>query len=197
VVAEGLPEPLGVLARVAAALTRLDVPYFVAGSLASSLHGEPRSTNDIDLVADLDAQRIEALIADVGADFYLDPGAVREAVANRTSFNLVHLATATKVDVFLLISEPFEVERMRTRQRVALGGAPALEAFVDAPEHTVLRKLEWFDRGGRVSERQWRDAVGVLRVQGERLDQARLRRWAGPLGVTDLLEQALGEARER
>lgn len=77
-VAEGLPEPLGVLARVAAVLTRLDVPYFVAGSLASSLHGEPRSTNHIDLVADLDARRAEALVADVGADFYLDPAAVRE-----------------------------------------------------------------------------------------------------------------------
>jgi hypothetical protein len=188
-VIDGLPEPLGVLARVAAVLTRLDVPYFVAGSLASSLHGEPRSTNDIDLVANLDARRAEALIADVGADFYVDPGAVREAVAERTSFNLVHLATATKVDVFLLTAEPFEVERMRARLRVALGGAPALEVFVDAPEHT--------DRGGRVSERQWRDAVGVLRVQGERLDQARLRRWAGSLGVTDLLDEALAEARER
>lgn len=122
---------------------------------------------------------------------------MREAVAHRTSFSLVHLATATKVDVFLLTGEPFHVERMRARLRVTLGGAPALKAFVGAPEHTVLRKLEWFDRRGRASERQWRDAVGVLRVQGERLDQARLRRWAAALGVAGLLEQALAEARER
>lgn len=167
---DGAPAPLSVLARLTAALAGLEVPYFVAGSLASSLHGEPRSTNDIDLVADLDARRAEALVADLADAFYVDADAVRDAVARRTSFHLVHLASATKVDVFLLTDEPFEVERMRTRQRVHVGDEPGLETYVDAPEHTVLRKLEWDDRGGQVSERQMagcpRRAAGVGRAAG-------------------------------
>lgn len=134
------------------------------------------------------------LVADLADAFYVDADAVRDAVARRTSLNLVHLASATKVDVFLLTDEPFEVERMRTRQRVHVGDEPGLETYVDAPEHTVLRKLEWYDRGGQVSERQWRDVLGVLQVQGERLDQDRLRLWAAALGVSDLLERARAEA---
>jgi hypothetical protein len=71
---------------------------------------------------------------------------------------------------------------------------PPGELFVDTAEHTVLGKLEWYRRGGEVSERQWRDVLGVLRVRGDSLDQARLDTWALRLGVVDLLERARREA---
>lgn len=188
------PEPIRVALAFAGILERLGVPYFAAGSVASSVHGEPRSTDDIDLVADLRPDHVAPLLAALTPDYYVHSDAVRDAVARGASFNAIHLATAVKVDVFVVGTDDFDAERVAHRALVRLWPDPPQELYVDTAEHTVLRKLEWFRRGGETSERQWRDVLGILRAQGRRLDRARLDGWAARLGVSDLLDRAMREA---
>ncbi|MBI2071826.1 MAG: hypothetical protein HYW06_00230 [Gemmatimonadetes bacterium] len=192
-----LPDPVAVALAVASVFERLGIPYFAGGSLASSLHGEPRSTVDVDLVADLRPDHVAPLLAALQSEYYVSEVAVREALRFGTSFNAIHFATAVKVDVYLVAQDPFNAERLAYRQRMQVWADPPAELFVDTAEYTVLRKLEWYRRGGEVSERQWRDVLGVLRVKGDSLDQARLNTWAPRLGVADLLAQAREEAQQR
>lgn len=109
---------------------------------------------------------------------------------------MIHMNAAVKVDLFLVGDDPFNLERLAARQALRLPTEPESRVYVDTAEHSVLRKLEWFRRGGEVSERQWRDAVAILRIQGSRLDQSRLSTWELRLGVADLLDRAFQEAAE-
>jgi hypothetical protein len=191
---DGLPDPLRVALAIAHILERLAVPYVTAGSLASSVHGEPRSTDDVDLVADLRPAHASALVAALRGEWYVSEEAMRDAIARGTSFNAVHLATGVKVDLFVVGADPFDRHRVASGRAVPVGTEPDAVLQVDTAEHTVLRKLEWFRRDGETSDRQWRDVVGVLRTQGARLDRDALAKWAGALGVTDLLARALAGA---
>lgn len=186
---EGLPDPLTVALEAAGIFERLGVRYLAAGSLASSLHGEPRSTNDVDLVVDLGGKHVMPLLAALGDRYYVSPDAVWEAVRAGGTFNLIHLGSAVKVDLFVAGDDPFDAERLVHRIRARVGPGESDMLYVDTAEHTILRKLEWYRRAGEVSERQWRDVVGIVRVQGARLDWGRLAAWAPRLGVTDLLER--------
>lgn len=194
---ERLPDPITVALAVTAELERLRVPYVAVGSLASSVHGEPRSTDDIDLLVDLPVATAPLLVAALGSAYYVDRQAVVAAARQREAgtFNVIHLATAVKVDFFVAGADAFEHERLAARQRVRVA-EPAGDIYVDTAEHTVLRKLDWYRRGGGVSDRQWRDVLGVLRVQAGRLDAARLAAGAERLGVVDLLRRAMHEARQ-
>lgn len=124
----------------------------------------------------------------IGRDYYVDVDAMRLAVTLGTSFNAVHFASAIKVDFFVAGDDPFEAERLQTRQRIETPGGAL---YVDTAEHTLLRKLEWYRRGGEISERQWRDVQAIARIQGGRLDLEHLRFWAARLGVMDLLERVV------
>ena len=188
---DALPDPLAVALDIARHLERLGVEYLVAGSLASSLHGEPRATLDVDLVASLLPSHASSLARDLASDYYIDEETARRAIAEGRSFNAIHFATAIKVDIFVAGTDPFEQERLRCRTRVQVGSEPMAVLYVDTAEHTVVRKLEWFRRGGEVSERQWRDVAAIVRIQGASLDQARMRHWAARLGVADLLARQL------
>ncbi len=190
-----LGDLLRVTMLVTAVLDRLGIPYLAGGSLASSLHGIPRATQDVDLVADLGPEQVEPLVAALRGDFYVDDRMIRDAISRSSSFNVIHLATMLKVDVFVPGPEPHAVEEMRRRQRVLVNEGPTQELSVASAEDVVLHKLHWFQLGERVSERQWRDVLGVLKVQGARLDLAYLRRWATCLGVAELLDEALRAAR--
>lgn len=187
-----LPEPVRIALDIAATFERLDIPYLAVGSLASSLHGAPRSTDDVDFVASLDPAGAERLVAALRPAYYVSDDAVRDAaVAPRGgAFNAIHLATAVKVDVFVAGDDPFDAERLHRRGRVRLALEHAAELFVDTAEYTVLRKLEWYRRGGEVSERQWSDVLAVLRAQGEHLDRTAMDQWAQRLGIGDLLQRA-------
>jgi hypothetical protein len=113
------------------------------------------------------------------------------------TFNVIYVHGGIKIDVFVAGRDPFNQERLRCRELVRPSADPEPALYVDTAEHSILRKLEWYRRGGEVSERQWRDVLGMLRLQGDRLDQARLDRWAQELGITELLDRARTEAAGR
>jgi hypothetical protein len=147
-----LPDPLAVALEVAGMLERLGIPYLAAGALASSVHGEPRSTNDVDLVVDLAAGHVPGLLRALGDRYYVSADAVGEATRTGGTFNLIHLATAVKVDVFVSRDDPFDAERLARRTRVRIGPDEGDVLEVDTAEHTVLRKLEWYRRGLGVAD---------------------------------------------
>jgi hypothetical protein len=180
---------------VVEALERLGVAHHIGGSLASSAYGVARSTLDVDLVADVRPQHARRLVASLRDAYYLDEDAVRTAVRDRASFNLIHLATMIKIDVFVAGRDPFDqAELSRARRETLDDDEHARAFFVKSPEDVVLRKLRWYRDGGEVSERQWSDVVGVLRVQAAALDLAYTRQWADRLGLAPLLARALSEA---
>lgn len=185
-------EPIAVTLRVAAELERLGVEYLVGGSLASSVHGMPRTTQDVDLVARIAGRHVDALVSALAQDFYIDADMINDAIRRRASFNIVHLATMLKVDVFVFTGDALSQEEMRRKVPVTL--RDAVVWFASA-EDIVIQKLDWYRKGEGVSERQWRDAVGVIAVQGERFDTTYARTWAERLVLTDLLERALAEGR--
>jgi len=187
-------EGFQVVLEVARVLDRLGVPYAVGGSLASSLHGIPRSSQDGDLVADLRAEHVQPFTAAIANLFYVSPERVLQAVQHRSSFNIVHLKTAIKVDIFVLSSEPLSLQEMARRQVLPVPGEPGTTLYVASAEDTVLQKLLWYRKGNMVSDRQWNDILGVLKVQRADLDFNYLKEWAAQTGVDDLLKKALEEA---
>jgi hypothetical protein len=186
-------EPIAVTLRVAEELDRLGIDYLVGGSIASSVHGRPRSTQDVDIVARIAGRHVSEFVAAVEAEFYVDADMIHNAIRRRGSFNIIHLATMLKVDVFVFKGDEVAVEEMRRRVAVGLRGA---SVWFASPEDIVLQKLDWYQKGSGISERQWRDALGVIDVQGGRFDLAYARQMASRMGVVELLERALLEAEE-
>ncbi len=180
--------------KVVDALESLEISYHLGGSIASTIHGVPRQTLDADLVADLRSEHVQPFVRRLADQFYVEVEMVREAVRRGGSFNLVHLDTGFKIDIFLLGPGEFDLKESERAERQRVLAEPPREVWVKSPEDTILRKLQWYQAGGRVSDRQWIDALGVLRVQGERLDRTYLRHWAKHLGLRELLERLLREA---
>lgn len=190
-----LADPIAVTLFIAAHLDRLGIRYCVGGSLASSLHGVPRATQDVDLVAELGAEHVSPLVDALRDTFYVDADMIHEALARCTCFNVIHLDTMFKVDVFVREDGAWAREEMKRRQTKQVTATPAQSLVVASAEDIVLHKLWWYKLGQEVSERQWRDVIGVLKVQGDSLDMAYVRRWARQLDVDALLDRALDELR--
>lgn len=183
-------DALDIALLVAAAIERAGGEYFVGGSVASSLQGEPRATNDIDFVVGL--TRVRAFAEALGAEFEVDQVMLRDALAGGGSANIFYLPFVTKVDIFGLGSAPYDNVEFARRRRVQIR-ASGEHLWIKSPEDTVLRKLLWYREGGGVSDKQWRDIVGVLRVGGSELDVAYLDAWAARLDITELLARARAE----
>jgi hypothetical protein len=187
-------DPLFAVAAVAQALEELGVRYAVGGSVASSLYGVPRATQDADIVASISAAHAPRLAAALAAEFHVDEEMIRDAVRRQGTFNVVHLETMFKVDVFVAKGDAWSEEELSRARRERVGDPGAqVELVFASPEDTLLHKLVWYRMGGGVSERQWRDALGVLRIQGDSLDHGYLDIWASRLDVRDLLEKARDE----
>jgi len=186
-------EILAAITPVVEAFEGLGVAYHIGGSVASSAYGFIRATIDADLIADLHLEHVRPLVKQLEAKYYIDADAVRDAIRRRSSFNAIHLDTMLKVDVFIPKTRAFDQEELRrTRQEVlAIGTRPF---YIASPEGIILNKLEWYRMGGEVSDQQWNDILGVLKVKGTELDMTYMQRWAKALQVTDLLERALEDA---
>jgi hypothetical protein len=189
-----LPDLLRVALQVIDVLDELGIPYHLGGSFASSVHGIPRQTQDIDLIVELPITMVDTLAAKLGGDFYLDGDEARSAVARRGSFNLIHLDTAVKVDLFVRGDEPFDAAEFSRHRPELVQIEPPRRIHVKSAEDILLRKLQWYRAGGEASGRQWTDALGIVAAQRDRLDRAYLERWALELGVADLLSKALQSA---
>ena len=176
-------------------LDRQGIGYFLAGSLASSIHGLQRSTRDIDIVAAIGEQHTARLALDLQGEFYIDPDAAAEALRRGRSFNLIHLASSYKFGIFPVADDPYyrtELER-REVQDIVLEEGSTVRSFVATAEDSILSKLVWYRLGGEQSEQQWNDLRGVRAVRGANLDLTYLQRWATHLGVEDLLQRLLSE----
>ena len=176
---------------VAGALERLELAYFVTGSTATIFFGEPRLTNDIDIVVDLvdlPPSRIQELCrAFPSPEFYVDEESVQRAVRRRSQFNVIHPASGLKVDLIVPALTPFDRSRFARIRRVK--PAADYEVPFASPEDVILKKMEAYREGG--SEKHLRDIAGVLKISGEDLDRSYIEDWADRLGLADIWQEAL------
>ena len=187
-------DTVAAIAPVVAKLESLGVSYYLSGSVASSSHGIPRSTLDVDLVADLAPRHVAPLVEALHGDYYISRPAVSDAIDRRSCFNIIHSATSFKVDIFAVKNRKYDrVALARIRRRPLDEGDPSSQFYFASAEDAILSKLELFRMGGQLSERQWGDVLGVMKVQGGALDRAYLEKWAVELQVADLLKRAREE----
>ncbi len=176
---------------VVAELERLGVKYYIGGSVASSAYGFSRATVDVDIIADLGLKHIDPLVDALQSAYYIDAHMIADAILRKSCFNVIHLPTSFKVDVFAVKNRPYDRMALQCGHKDLLDeNDPSSEFFLASPENVVLSKLEWFRLGEEVSEQQWRDVIGVLKVQENLLDRKYLEKWATELGIADLLEKA-------
>jgi hypothetical protein len=187
-------EPMEVTLKVTEVFEKLGVPYLIAGSLASTLYGMVRTTQDSDIVAEMHLEHLQPFVSTLQDEFYVDDEMIAESIQHNSSFNIIHRETLFKVDVFIPLPRPFLQSQLDRAQRQTFKFENEASAKFASAEDTILSKLEWYRLGGEVSERQWRDILGVLKTRAGELDLAYLRKWADELQVSDLLERALKEA---
>lgn len=189
------PEIVEALAPIATELERLSVPYYVGGSLASSANGVARATADIDLVAILRPDHVASLVQHLQETYYVDAESIVDAIRRHASANLIHLSTMLKADLFIPGPRAFDREIFGRLRRAVLDPTVPERTFpIPSPEDIVLLKLEWYMLGSQLSDRQWNDILGVLKVQGPSIDLVYLRTWARSLAVSNLLTRALADS---
>ncbi|HEY6564452.1 MAG TPA: hypothetical protein VIY86_08135 [Pirellulaceae bacterium] len=186
-------ELIEALRPIVAVLDASHTRFCIGGSVASSWHGAPRTTLDVDLAAELDEQGAKATVAALQGDYYVSESAALDAVRRRSCFNLLHLATAFKIDVFVSKDRDFDRSVQERAILAVLDGSPPLPVRMASAEDIVLTKLEWYRLGEEGSERQWNDVRMVTAVQAEQLDRPYLELWAQRLGVADLLRRLTAE----
>jgi hypothetical protein len=187
-------EPVEVTLKVTDVFQKLGVPYLIGGSLASTLYGMVRTTQDSDIVAEMRMEHLQPFVAALQDEFYVDDEMIAESIQRNSSFNIIHRETMFKVDVFIPRPRPFLQSQLARAQKQVFAFETEVSAKFASPEDTILSKLEWYRMGGEVSDRQWRDILGVMKTRAGELDLDYLKNWAGELKVGDLLERALNES---
>lgn len=189
------PDILTATEPVAEAFEKLGILYCIGGSVASSAYGIPRSTMDVDMVADLKPVHVRSFVRMLESSYYIDENMILDAIGRRSSFNIIHLETMLKIDIFVARNTPYDIETFKRRRRDTLDEEQkSAEFYLVSPEDIILNKLLWFRLGGGVSDRQWSDVLGVLKVQKNLLDDNYLKYWASELKVEDLLEKAFQDS---
>jgi hypothetical protein len=184
-------EPIEVTLKVTDIFEKLGVAYLIGGSLASTLYGMVRTTQDSDIVAEMRLEHLQPFVEALQTEFYVDDEMMAEAIQRNSSFNIIHRETMFKVDVFIPSPRPFLQSQLIRAQRQVFTFEREVSAKFASPEDTILSKLEWYRLGGEVSDRQWRDILGVLKTRAGELDLDYLRQWAKELKVSDLLKRVL------
>ena len=163
-------EPIEVTLKVTGVLERLAVPYLIGGSLASTLYGMVRTTQDSDVITEMHREHIQPFVEALQGEFFIDEEMIADAIQRNSSFNIIHRDTTFKVDVFIPRPRPFQRSQLVRAQRQTFNFETEVSANFASPEDTILSKLEWYRMGGEVSERQWRDILGVLKTRAGELD---------------------------
>lgn len=176
------------LQQIIKSLEYANVPYMISGSIGSSFHGQPRATNDADIVIDPTTEQISAFVTSLGPDYYVSKEAARQAIQNRTMFNVIDIQFGYKADLIIRKDRPYSQQEFSRR---AYANFLGLDVYVLSPEDSILSKLEWSK--GRQSETQFKDALGVLMTQKDTLDFDYLKKWAKELGIDDALNNLLKE----
>jgi hypothetical protein len=174
-------------------LNELRLPFVVIGSTASSARGIPRSTQDIDLIVRIGVFQAQRLASALGKEWYAEPDQIRQAIQAGRAFNIIHIPTGWKIDLFPAQTDFHDSEMQRATLASVLIDGEAVICPVSTAEDVVIAKLRWFKDRGQVSERQWRDIREVIDTNPS-LDLEYLRLWAAQLRVTDLLDKALAES---
>jgi hypothetical protein len=186
-----IEDPLSLASMIANRLESLGINYYIGGSLVSSLLGESRYSEDLDLVIEVAPYQSSDLIQALENEFYISEIAVEDALYGRcTSFNIISLASSEKIDLFIARTDPFSRSKMARRIKYSLSNRTSV--WLCSAEDIILQKLLW-GKASR-SEKQWRDVLGVLKVQCETLDYSYLTDWADELGLLDSLTQALTQS---
>jgi len=182
---------ISILKQLTDILEALGISYAIGGSIASSIYGKVRFTADADISVFPFPEKKEKLCELLKNNFYISEQAVAEALNSRSSFNVIHLETAYKIDIFVLKGDDFEENIVSRSNKIRLSEDVEGDFSVVSPEDIILIKLRWYNDSGCVSERQLRDVVGVLEVQDRSLDYQYLETWANNLGLSKVLKQAI------
>ena len=186
-------EALQVTLLVTDVLDSLEIPYVIGGSVASIFHGMVRTTMDADILANIETKHVAPFVTAMQNQFYIDEQSLIQAIERRSSVNLIHLQTMFKVDIFVPKERPFDQQQLVRRISERFKADSDKTIWLLSAEDVILAKLDWFRPGGEVSERQWRDILGILKTQQDTVDIAYLQKWSKELQVQDLLERALVE----
>ena len=190
-----IAEPVKITRLIAGIFEQLHIPYYVVGSLASSFYGIPRTTADADLIADIELKQVGPLSQKLKEEFYADEDRIQKAVRENSSFNVIHLVTMFKIDVFILKSDPLSKTEMDRRIRYQVTEEKGEELYLASAEDIILSKLEWYKSGGFVSDRQWTDVLGVIQVCSDNLNYEYLMNTAEKKKMTELVNKALNAAK--
>lgn len=187
-------EIIEALSPVTHAFTKLAIPYYIGGSIASSMYGIARATMDIDLIAIITIPQVSSLKSILGKDYYIDEDMIKDAILRTSSFNLIHLRTMIKIDVFIHKKQAYQEESLRRRRSDTLEDSDNAPSFYfSSAEDIILNKLLWYEAGNRVSERQLLDIIGVIKIQPN-LDKKYLHQWGSHLNLLDLLHKVFQDA---
>ena len=182
-------DQIDLLRHLVGALDRLGVPYMLVGSLASAAYGEPRMTQDIDVVVDLKEQQVPLLCrAFASSEFHVNERAVLEAVRSKNQFNIIHSTSGNKIDLLIVPAGAWGQTEFSRRQRVQI--LPDLEGYCARPEDVILSKMAYYREGG--SEKHLRDIAGILKVSGDAVDHRYVSQWAERMGLADVWLAILG-----
>lgn len=188
------PQDIAVLEELTNVLDKLDIAYVVGGSMASSAYGQVRFTHDADITVEPFEPKVDKVFEILKDDFYISKEAMIQALSNQSSFNVIHLETAFKIDIFIRQNNEFQKQMLLRGRKLKLKQSEKEIIFV-SPEDIILLKLDWFRQSDCTSERQLSDVIGVLSVQKEHLDFEYLKDWAKKLGLNDLLQKAISDSK--
>ncbi|MDT9193302.1 MAG: hypothetical protein P5678_10645 [Limnospira sp. PMC 1240.20] len=190
-----IEDPIAIAYKIIDKLNLLNIPYYIGGSVASSLQGEARFTQDIDLVIYLELSQVEVFIETFSSDFYVSDVAVKDAILGVSSYlNLINFESLEKADIFISRSDDFSRSQMNRRQLYVPEENPEQAFYLCTPEDTILQKLVWMRIAQNESQKQWRDILGVLKIQRERLDLDYLWQWSEYLNISASLNQAIQQS---
>jgi len=191
-----MQDPIWLAAKIGNILDTLSISYYVGGSIASSAHGEPRSTQDADIAISIRKEQTQSLMQAMQSEFYISDIAVEDALRGKSSsFNVIHLETAIKADIYLIKPDrEYEQSQLDRRQQFYPDDRPELTFYICSPEDIILQKLIWYRMSRFQSDKQWRDILGVMKLQADSLDRTYLQHWSSQLNVASEIDRAFFES---